>query len=302
MKLETFDLNLLRALELLLTECSVTRAAERMHVTQSAMSGILRRLRDQFGDPLLVASGRTMRPTPRGLELLAPVRHALRFIRSEVLDYPGFEPATSDRHFTIASTDFTTFAILMEALRRIASIAPAVRLTIVRPQIPTAIQLERGEADIMLLHERSLDRSRPCRFLFEDDFRLIAWSGNSLVPERLTKARFFELEHIAVTPDDGFLPLAERWLETAHGGRRKLRAVVPSYLEVPYAIVGTERVAVVHARFARDFVERFAMIARPVPLPLPATRIWAQGHPVNETDAGLQWLVRLLTELAAQAS
>jgi DNA-binding transcriptional LysR family regulator len=302
MKLETFDLNLLRALELLLTECSVTRAAERMHVTQSAMSGILRRLREQFGDPLLVASGRTMRPTPRGLELLTPVRHTLQFIRSEVLDYPGFEPGSSDRHFTVASTDFTTFAILMEAVRRIASLAPSLRLTIVRPVIPTDIQLERGEADVVLLHERSLDRSKPCRFLFEDDFRVIAWDGNSRLPQNLTKRIFFELEHIAVTPDDGFLPLAERWLQTAHGGRRKLRAVVPSYLEVPYAIVGTDRIAVVHARFARDFVERFPLVARPVPLPLPATRIWAQWHPVNETDAGLQWLVGLLTQVAREAS
>ena len=302
MKLETFDLNLLRALELLLTECSVTRAAERMHVTQSSMSGILRRLREQFGDPLLVASGRTMRPTPRGLELLAPVRHALQFIRSEVLDCPGFEPETPGRHFTIASTDFTTFAILGATARRMASIAPLLRLTIVRPVIPTDVQLERGEVNVVLLHERSLDRSKPCRFLFEDDFRVMAWDRNSRVPQKLTKRRFFELEHIAVTPEDGFLPLAERWLQTAHGGRRKLRAVVPSYLEVPYAIVGTERIAVVHARFARDFVERFPLIARPVPLPLPATRIWAQWHPVNATDAGLQWLVGLLAEVAAEAS
>ena len=302
MKLETFDLNLLRALELLLTECSVTRAAERMHVTQSSMSGILRRLREQFGDPLLVASGRTMRPTPRGLELLAPVRHALQFIRSEVLDCPGFEPQTSGRHFTIASTDFTTFAILGATARRMASIAPLLRLTIVRPVIPTDVQLERGEVDVVLLHERSLDRSKPCRFLFEDDFRVIAWDRNSRVPPKLTARGFFELEHIAVTPDDGCLPLAERWLQTAHGGRRKLRAVVPSYLEVPYAIVGTERIAVVHARFARDFVERFPLIARPVPLPLPATRIWAQWHPVNETDAGLQWLVGLLADVASEAS
>jgi len=176
-----------------------------------------------------------------------------------------------------------------------------VRLTVVRPQIPTDLQLVRGNVDLVLQHERSLDRSKPCRFLFEDGFRVIAWDRHSRIPETLTTRRFFELEHIAVIPDDGFLPLAERWLQTAHGGRRKLRAVVPSYLEVPYALVGTERIAVVHARFARDFVERFPLVARPVPLPVPPTRIWAQWHPVNETDAGLQWLVRLLTEVAAEA-
>lgn len=290
MQLETFDLNLLRALELLLSECSVTRAATQMNVTQSAMSGMLRRLRDQFGDELLVMSGRTMRPTPRGAELLAPVRNVLQLVRKDIIGSTPFDPASSPRHFSIGSSDYTTFAIVDPLLQAAAGSAPRMRFTVARPMLPLTPRLERGEIDVVLLPERAIDAAHPSRFLLEDDYAVLACARNREIEPTISKSFFFAHPHIGIS-DHGLFPTAERWLQSNYGQRRNVQLSVPSYYDVPKLLVGTSRLAVVHSRLADDFVARYPLIRRPVPLSIPAARICAQWHAINIADPGIAWLV-----------
>ena len=148
--LNQFDLNLLVALDALLMEKSVTRAGVRMHLSQSAMSDPLARLRRAFEDDLLVPIGRRMDLTPLGRELVQPVRDILLQIRNTMTTRAKFDAATSERHFSIAVSDYVTTILLQELLQRLASSAPHATFDL-QPIGPRAIEdLERGHLDFLI--------------------------------------------------------------------------------------------------------------------------------------------------------
>ena len=127
------DLNLLVALEALLSESSVTRAAARVGLSQSAMSHKLRRLREQFGDPLLVQVGGGLARTPYADELLGPLRHGLRELHGVWSGPRAFDPMTSDREFIVVSSDYAEFAILPLVLQYARTHAPNIRCRLLNP-------------------------------------------------------------------------------------------------------------------------------------------------------------------------
>src|SRR6186713_1385511 len=127
MQLNRFDLNLLIALDALLHEKNVTRAAERVFISQPGMSAALQKLRDYFGDPLLVRVGRDMQLTPRGLSLVAPVREALLQIQATLGTQATFDPRTVQRTFTLIVSADALMRVMPAVLRRIAQEAPGVR-------------------------------------------------------------------------------------------------------------------------------------------------------------------------------
>jgi DNA-binding transcriptional LysR family regulator len=150
MRFEHLDLNLLVALDILLEECNITRAAERLNMTQSATSGVLRRLRTFFDDELLVQVGRKMQPTPYAQELREPVREVMLKIRSSIITKRAFEPSTSKRHFRIVSADFAITVLLSGVLRTLQREAPHLTFEILSPFLQTENLLERGEADFLV--------------------------------------------------------------------------------------------------------------------------------------------------------
>jgi LysR family nod box-dependent transcriptional activator len=130
MQLNRFDLNLLISLDVLLHEKNVTRAAERVHVSQPAMSAALHKLREYFNDQLLVRVGREMELTPRGLSLVEPVREALLSIQATLGTQPSFDPKTAQREFTIIVSEEAVPGFLPAILRRLAGEAPGIRCRI----------------------------------------------------------------------------------------------------------------------------------------------------------------------------
>ena len=127
MRFQRLDLNLLVALDALLAERSVSLAAERICLSQSATSSALGRLREYFADDLLVVKGRQMVLTARAESLVEPVRAVLEQIRTTISVSPPFDPATSDRAMTIMASDYVTEVLLATALREIADVAPLMR-------------------------------------------------------------------------------------------------------------------------------------------------------------------------------
>src|SRR6218665_108190 len=116
-RLRRIDLNLLIALEALLTLRSVTAAANRLHVTQPSMSGSLARLRDYFGDPLLTPAGRKLELTPLAEMLLDPVKETLEIVERTISLRPQFDPATAKRHFQICASEASVLTLLAEVIR-----------------------------------------------------------------------------------------------------------------------------------------------------------------------------------------
>src|SRR5580698_11137414 len=127
------DLNLLTALKALLAEKNVTRAGEAVHVTQSAMSGILSRLRDYFGDPLIVQVGRKMELTSLAESLVEPVNDVLLRIDATIATRPEFNPLTTRRHFSVVASDYSIHVLLLDVLRRVHHDAPGMSLEFRNP-------------------------------------------------------------------------------------------------------------------------------------------------------------------------
>ena len=124
MRFNGLDLNLLVVLDTILTERSVSRTGEKVHLSQSATSAALARLRDHFQDDLLVQAGRTMLPTPRALQLAPEVRTVLLQIENRVMTRPSFDPAASKRVFRVMASDYVTIVLLADALAQITRAAP----------------------------------------------------------------------------------------------------------------------------------------------------------------------------------
>src|SRR5688572_9306507 len=169
-QLSGLDMNLLVVLDVLLAERNVTRAAARLGLSQPAVSNALSRLRTAFGDPLLVRTPQGMAPTPQAVGLEAPLRDALVRVRSAVTGGTEFDPATAQRTFVLAATDYVQFVLLGELVRRVQTIAPGISLKVVPMTHGSPWnELEAGAVDITLsgaptrqsrLHRRALFRDR----------------------------------------------------------------------------------------------------------------------------------------------
>ena len=168
MRLEGFDLNLLLAFDVLLQERSVTRAARRLNVTQSAMSASLKRLRDALGDPILLQHGKTMVPTPHALALAPNVAESIATLRRLIQPSSGFDPATSSRVFRIAASDYIATVALAPLLQELEREAPALKLEISLTDESTSERLAKGEYDLVLTPEDFIEPGHPAKLLFEE--------------------------------------------------------------------------------------------------------------------------------------
>ena len=169
MRFDGLDLNLLVALDILIDERNVSTAADRLCLSQSAMSSALKRLRDYFEDDLLVTCGRRMVLTPRAEDLASPVRNALLQIRSNVTRPQSFEPAVSERRFSIMLSDYMREVVLAPFLRDLAVTAPKLRFELWTPGDHPAEAIETGEVDLLINIDRYVSPHHPARLLLEDD-------------------------------------------------------------------------------------------------------------------------------------
>ncbi|MBP7566809.1 MAG: LysR family transcriptional regulator, partial [Burkholderiaceae bacterium] len=211
MRLNRLDLNLLVALDALLTEKNITRAGHKLSLSQSATSGVLARLRDYFGDPLLMQVGRTMRLTPKAEELQKPVRDVLLTIQSTIAVQPGFDPATSERHFRVTASDYPISVVLAEAARRMGQEAPGVTLEIIMPWDDVQDGIERGEVDMLIMPRQFLAAGHPSEALYAEGYSCVVWAGNTQVGESLTLEQYMSLSHVTTGFGNNRQPSLEEW-------------------------------------------------------------------------------------------
>lgn len=198
--IRTLDLNLLKALDALLDERNVTRAAVRLAITQPAMSGMLTRLRDSFDDPLFVRTQRGVVPTQRALELAGPVKQVLGEVDA-LLQPPTFDPSTASLTLSVAATDYGLRAVVVPFLLALRQRAPHVRLA-ARPVKDALVQaqLERGELDLALLTPDSTPADLYARHLFEERYVCALRRDHPGARDRrLSLDRFCALDHALVS-------------------------------------------------------------------------------------------------------
>jgi LysR family transcriptional regulator, nod-box dependent transcriptional activator len=290
MRYQRVDLNLLIALDALLAERSVTRAAERMHITQSAMSGVLARLREYFDDQLLVPVGRTMKLTARAESLIEPVREIILIVDSTLGVQPDFEPHRAARHFVIIASDYVSNVLLAEVLRRIALVAPHLSFDIRPTAGGMAEDLDQGRVDFLVTPAHLALAEHPQQALFDDTYQVIACAQHPQLQEGLTLAQYQSLGHVVYQNEQGSNPWFEQWYANQHGNTRRVEVVTHGFTLMPRFIVGTSRIATVQTRLAIQFEQAMPVRLHAPPVETPRLTEVLQWHRYRETDPGVQWV------------
>lgn len=287
-RIRATNLNLLAAFAALIDEGSVTRAAKRMGITQSAMSSSLAQLRAVFGDPLFRRSAHGIDPTPKALELAALVRPGLALLE-RALQPARFDPSTAARTFVIAASDHVELVLLPGLLQRLASFAPGVRVH-VQPwglhEVPAA--LARGEADLAIGYYDVIPPHHHHRPAFDEPYACILRRDHPRVRGKLTLAAWLELDHVMVSqhrdaPGSVDVALATRGLS------RRVSARVSHFLMVPVLVARTDMVAAIDKRVAETFAAPLRLQVFAPPIALPTGHVAQVWHEQVEDDPAQRW-------------
>jgi len=202
--LRRLDLNLLVTLDVLLAEHNVTRAAERLNFSQPSISVHLAKLRDIFGDPLLLPGPRGMRPTARADELREPLREALEALERAVAPASAFDPAQATNTWKVAASDYGESTVILSALVGLRTQAPGSRLAVLdlSPQ-HLVKQAEQGVIDLALHTSEDAPLELHRRALFTERYMLAGRAGHPKLQCKPTREQFCELEHVLVSPEGG---------------------------------------------------------------------------------------------------
>lgn len=294
--IRNLDLNLLKAFDALMDERNVTRAAERLALTQPAVSGMLQRLREQFSDPLFVRSQRGIVPTPRALALAEPVKRVLDEI-GLWLTPPEFDPASAQFTLTMAATDYALQAIVAPFITALRQQAPGVRLAVRTPDSAQLTeQLERGTLDIALLTPESTPPQLHVRRLYDADYVCALRSGHPAAAGPLTLERFCALEHALVSYSGApFHGITDEVLARA-GQQRRVVLALDSFLILPGLLRSTDLVAVVPRRLV---CAAPGLTLLPPPLATPGFTKVAAWHERTHHAPALQWARQLLAQVSA---
>jgi LysR family nod box-dependent transcriptional activator len=289
------DLNLFVALDALFAEMSVSRAGERLHLSQSATSGALARLRKAFHDPLLVPVGRKMTLTPLAKGLVEPVRDFLLQAEAILNTNPAFNPAASTRKFRMMLSDYVQTVVMTEVLPRIEKLAPGVTLELISNVEGGSEELDRGEIDLAITPARYLSAGHPSERLFEDEFTCLVWSGNAQVDRGISLETYLSLGHVVVRfGRHQQIPTFDEWFVERFGRERRIEVVTTAFNLVPQLLIGTSRIATLHRGLA-IFYERYLplkLVAPPVEI--PRLEEYMQWHKSRDRDPGTVWLRSML--------
>ena len=296
MRLDNFDLNLLVAFDVLMQEKNVTRAANRLNVTQSAMSASLKRLRESFQDEILTQHGKKMIPTPFASAMQPEVAAKLSELRALIARQGRFNPASSERTFRIAASDYITTVLLVPLLKDLAEEAPAIRFTFEQPGPASQIVLANAEIDLLLTPEIFVHPDHPYEPVFEENHVTVCCKDNPLAEQGLTPRTFTDAGHVGVSVSRKST-YAEEWFEK-RGVERRIEVLAPSFIQAPFLVPGTMRICVMHERLALFMAERLPLHILEVPFSIPPMQEVMQFHGTRKADPGLLWLRSRIAEKA----
>jgi DNA-binding transcriptional LysR family regulator len=306
MQFQRFDLNLLIALDMLLREKNITRAAERVFVSQPAMSAALHRLRDYFGDPLLIRVGRDMELSPRGQSLVEPVREALLLIQSTLGTQPSFTAATTQREFTLIISEEAVPSLLPAIMQRATTLAPGIRLKIDLVSVTSLSRLEYGDADLCLCLDslRLFEvRSYPDT-LSSVELRPVRWicavdRDHPTVGDSISAEQYFSLPHVFGRPS-GHTASAEELARRILDVDLTVHYSVPSLLHLPLVLPGTRLVATLPERITQMLPPAIHIKTFPLPFATSPSHEILLWHKRHDADPAHAWLRDLIVGLAQE--
>lgn len=302
MDLAGFDLNVLKAFDALYAERHVTRAGQRIGLSQSAMSGALTRLREVFDDELFVRSPTGMQPTPRADDLAGPISSSLRLMRS-VLQDDEFDPAAADHIVTIAMTDYAAFVLLPPLLARLAVEAPRldVRVRGIFGKDEVVDLLDSGEASLALSVPIDASARILTRPLLREGFACIARPGHPAFAKDADIEAFAAASHLLVSPEGDRAGLVDRKL-AALGLARRVVLSLPQFLVAPFVVAETDLIATLASRVAQRFAAaNLGIVVHEPPIALSDWPLAMMWHRRVDDHPATVWLRDCITEVAASA-
>jgi LysR family nod box-dependent transcriptional activator len=289
MRFRNLDLNLLAALDTLIRLRNVSRAAEEMFITQSAMSNALGRLRDYFDDPLLIQVGRGMELSPLASSLEQPLRDIIVRIEAAILIAPTFDPAHSTRSVGMIVSDYSLQTIIPPFLRRVTAGAPGVNIELKAQQNFPHLLLERGEADLLIAPSMLCSPNHPIEPLFEDPICCVVDANSPFARDGMSRADFLAAGHVVMMPPSGGESYAYRACREL-GIDVRIEVSTFSFSSIPALVEGTPRVALLQRSLAARMCRLggVALIGSPIEIaPLEQSVQW---HDYRRRDPALLWL------------
>jgi len=303
MSLNHFDLNLLKVFEALVSEAHVTRAAEKLFLSQSATSHALNRLREQLNDPVLVRSGNGLQPTPRAAAMLPEVRDILKRLEHTLMPPAVFDASSSTRTFTLAVTDYFEAVIFPQLMWQLGNEAPGIRINLqmIGPQ-GSLNDLQEGSVDMVA----GLDGSASvASHLIRQPWikeKPVCLVGKQMkdIPQRLTLKKYLALPHVLMLDQtDSNTTTIDRWLATQKL-RRNHCAQMINYLAAARLVSQRDAVVTLPEKMAEMFCEWLPVRMIAAPAELPDWEMTLVIHPLQQQDSGLQWLLEQIRTNAAQ--
>jgi DNA-binding transcriptional LysR family regulator len=284
------DLNLLYVFEAMWRDRSVTVSAERLGLTQAAVSASLKRIRGEYDDKMFTLVGRRMEPTPLAVELAPHLLDALAMVRKTRVERGHFDPSTARRMFTVRTRDIGEVVCFPRILAALGQSAPGLRLrTLFRPIPDTMSGMAGGQIDFALGFLPTLETGIHSRLLFRQHYVCVMREGHPLADARLTAKRFAESEHLLVEYSGSGHAVLERALVDA-GARHRVKVRLPQYLAAPHFVIGSDLLWSVPAILAETLQAHYRLVIKPHPLPLPGFEVALYWHDRYHRDPANKWL------------
>lgn len=298
MRFKKLDLNLLVALDTLLSEQSITKGAAKLNMSPSALSNSLSRLRDYFQDDLLTQIGRRMVITPLGESLKINVRNTLNNIESTILVQPTFDPQTTDRIFSVFCSDYTQTVLAPHALELIGKQKSTSRFQFLAQVENPDEQLEQGNADLLIIPSDFVSKDHPSEVLYEEEFVCVVWQHSNIAKGELTIEKYADAGHVLMRPAVIKKDFFETSFAQKYEIKRRLIATTFSFASLPALVIGSENIATIHSRLAKKMAQVWPLKILPLPFDIPPMKQCVQWHQYRNNDEGLIWLRNVLKEAA----
>ena len=290
MELRDIDLNLLLVFHQLLMERRVSKVAEKLGLSQPAVSNALNRLRRLLGDELFLRTSKGMEPTPYASQLAEPIAYALSTIHNSLNQRTSFDPATSERKFRIGMTDIGEVYFLPKLMDELARVAPGVSISTVRnTAVNLRDEMEAGHVDLAMGLLPQLKSGFFQRRLFRQHYVCMFRKGHVLDKPKVTLKEFSAAAHVVVISEGTGHAKVDESIER-NGIHRNVKLTVPHFVAVGHILSSSDMIATVPERYARECVKPFGLKYVPHPVALPEIGINVFWHAKFHKEPGNQWL------------
>lgn len=290
------DLNLMVVFDALMNEQHLTRAAEKIGLSQPATSNALSRLRSLFDDDLFIKTSKGMTPTPRAIELAASIHQALLQVQTAIYSEPEFIPQTSDRVFRLGMDDYSELVFLPKLLAEMEILAPKVRIQVRSTNwMRSPKLLDADEIDLAIGHCPQFQPWHTKQLLYEEYFVCVASSERFRHRKAIGINEYIAAAHLLVSPKEDMVGLVDEALARQNMSRNVAMSV-PNFLIVPFILVSTNLIATLPAHLVTTFVEVWQLYASPLPFEMNGFSVDLLWHSKNAREAGHLWLRKLIAQ------